>query len=82
MVRVWNARGQCLASAHLNDLVRPQVAILPTGAWYEPQDESPYPLELAGNPNALTLDKGSSAFGQGCSAHTCMVTIERYDGRS
>ncbi|MFU1928379.1 molybdopterin-dependent oxidoreductase [Bordetella hinzii] len=82
VVRVWNARGQCLASAHLNDLVRPQVAILPTGAWYEPQDESPYPLELAGNPNALTLDKGSSAFGQGCSAHTCMVTIERYDGRS
>lgn len=78
VVRVWNARGQCLASASVDEIVRPGVAILPTGSWYDPEDESSYPLERAGNPNTLTLDKGSSAFGQGCSAHTCLVSIERY----
>ena len=76
VVRLHNVRGQCLASATLTDTVRPGVAVLPTGAWYDPQDEGDNPLERSGNPNVLTLDKGSSQFGQGCSAHTCLVAIE------
>jgi biotin/methionine sulfoxide reductase len=33
-------------------------------------------LDLSGNPNVLTLDIGSSGFGQGCAAHTCLVQVE------
>ncbi len=78
VVRLFNARGQCLASACVVDTVRPGVAVLPTGAWYDPADEGENPLERAGNPNVLTLDKGTSHFGQGCSAHTCLVSIETH----
>jgi biotin/methionine sulfoxide reductase len=49
---------------------------LPTGSWYTPLDDSDDALELAGNPNVLTMDKGTSRFGQGCSAHTCVVHVE------
>ena len=38
------------------------------------------PLEKHGNPNALTLDIGTSKLSQGCSAQTCLVEIERHDG--
>ncbi len=78
VVRLFNARGQCLASACVVDTVRPGVAVLPTGAWYDPADEGENPLERSGNPNVLTLDKGTSHFGQGCSAHTCLVSIETH----
>lgn len=77
-VRLWNARGQCLASASITDTIRTGVLMLPTGAWYDPENEGPNALDIAGNPNVLTLDKGSSGFSQGCSAHTCLVRIERY----
>jgi len=77
-VRLHNARGQCLATAHVSDSVRPGVAVLPTGAWYAPIDDSEQALEMGGNPNVLTLDKGTSKFGQGCAAHTCLVAIEVY----
>ena len=76
-VRLWNARGACLATACVTDAVAPGVAILPTGAWFTPADGGP---ELSGNPNVLTLDIGTSAFGQACSAHTCLVRVEPYKG--
>ncbi|TIQ93051.1 MAG: hypothetical protein E5X44_11855, partial [Mesorhizobium sp.] len=38
--------------------------------------------EIAGNPNVLTLDVGTSQFGQGCSAQSCLVCIENYAGAS
>ena len=43
-----------------------------------PADSAGQALELAGNPNVLTLDKGTSRLGQGCSAHSCLVAIEPY----
>ena len=46
------------------------------------RDDIDGPLDIAGNPNVLTLDVGSSAFSQGCSAHTCLVAIERYEGNA
>ena len=77
-VRLWNARGACLATATICDKVAPGVVVLPTGAWFTPQGNSR--LEIAGNPNVLTWDVGSSAFGQGCSAHTCLVRIDPWQG--
>lgn len=79
-VRLWNGRGECLAVAGVTETVRPGVVVLPTGSWYQPADESERPLEIAGNPNVLTLDKGSSSLGQGCAAHTCLIAVERYQG--
>lgn len=81
-VRLWNGRGACLAVAEVTDAVRPSVVILPTGAWFAPADAGEDSLDLAGNPNVLTLDKGSSGFGQGCAAHTCLVSVERYRGNA
>ena len=61
--------------------VRPGVVVLPTGAWFDPldpsQDDS---LEKHGNPNVLTLDKGTSKLTQGCSAHTTLVEVELFKG--
>jgi biotin/methionine sulfoxide reductase len=79
-VRMWNARGACLATAMVSDTVRQGVVILPTGAWYTPGGEDG--LELAGNPNVLTLDLPTSRFGQGCAAHTCLVQVEPYHGNT
>lgn len=76
IIRLWNARGQVLASASFNDAICERVVILPTGSRYTPADGSDNALDLTGNPNVLTLDKGTSRFGQGCAAHTCLVHVE------
>jgi biotin/methionine sulfoxide reductase len=81
VVRVFNDRGACLAGVRIDDGVRPHVVVLPTGAWYDPlvpgEDGT---LEKHGNPNVLTLDKGTSKLTQGCSAHTALVEVELYEG--
>jgi biotin/methionine sulfoxide reductase len=81
VVRVWNDRGACLAGAKLDDGVMPGVVVLPTGAWYDPlvPGESGT-LEKHGNPNVLTLDKGTSKLTQGCIAHTALVQVEKFEG--
>lgn len=76
-VRLWNARGACLATARISPDTAPGVAVLPTGAWFTPVPDGP---EISGNPNVLTLDIGSSAFGQGCSAHTCLIRVAPHAG--
>lgn len=76
VVRVFNDRGACLAGVTLNaDMVR-GVAVLPTGAWYDPQDA----LCVHGNANVLTQDVGTSRLGQGPVAQSCLVEIERWTG--
>lgn len=77
-----NARGRCLAGVRISHDIRPGVAVLPTGAWYQPIWSADGLLDIAGNPNALTLDVPASAFSGGCAAHTCLVAIERYDGNA
>jgi biotin/methionine sulfoxide reductase len=74
VVRLFNDRGACLAGARISDSVRPGVVILATGAWYDPH--TPAGLERHGNPNVLTLDKGTSRLAQGPSSHTTMVEME------
>ncbi|THF65228.1 molybdopterin-dependent oxidoreductase [Pseudothauera rhizosphaerae] len=83
LVRVHNARGACLAGARLDAAVMPGVARLSTGAWYDPLRpgaHDPANLDKHGNPNVLTRDVGSSRLGQGCTAHTCLVEVERHAG--
>jgi biotin/methionine sulfoxide reductase len=75
-IKVWNARGACLATATITDTVSVGVVVLPTGAWLTTTPQNS--LDLAGNPNILTLDIASSKFSQGCAAHTCLVYLSPY----
>ncbi|KOC90076.1 molybdopterin-dependent oxidoreductase [Winslowiella iniecta] len=79
IVRVFNQRGAILAGVHLSTDILPGVVQMSTGAWYDPLDPTvPGSLDKHGNPNVLTEDRGSSRLGQGCSAQTCQVEIERW----
>ncbi len=81
VVRVFNDRGACLAGVKIDDGVRPGVAVLPTGAWFDPLDVTQNnALEKHGNPNVLTLDKGTSKLTQGCTAHTTLVEVALFEG--
>ncbi|MFO1197828.1 MAG: molybdopterin guanine dinucleotide-containing S/N-oxide reductase [Burkholderiaceae bacterium] len=80
VVRVFNDRGACLAGARVSDGVRPGVAKLSTGAWWDPDPSGPAAPDRHGNPNVLTRDVGASGLSQGCSAQTCLVEVERFDG--
>ena len=77
LVRVFNARGSCLAGAQIDGDVMPGVLIMSTGAWFDPQSEA---LERHGNPNVLTLDIGTSSLSQGSSALTALAECERWVG--
>ncbi|WP_245198526.1 molybdopterin-dependent oxidoreductase [Jiella mangrovi] len=74
-VRIFNDRGSCLAVAKYDAGVLAGVALLPTGATYDPDGRS----DRNSNPNVLTRDVGTSELGQGCAAQSCLVEIERLD---
>ena len=81
VVRVFNERGACLAGVRLDSGLRADTVMLATGAWYDPLVPGEIgTLDKHGNPNILTLDKGTSKLGQGPTAHTTLVEIERYEG--
>lgn len=76
LVRVYNDRGACLATAVIDPNLKAGVVCLPTGAWFDADDAS---LELHGNPNVLTIDLGTSRLTQGCSAQSALVEVERWE---
>jgi biotin/methionine sulfoxide reductase len=78
VVRLYNARGSCLAAAWVTEDVMPGVAQLSTGAWYDPLGDGDKPICIHGNPNVLTRDTGTSKLSQGCSGHLTRIEIERY----
>ena len=81
LVRLFNARGACLAGAEVTDAVRPGVIMLATGGWYDPATAGEVgALDKQGNPNVLTLDKGTSRLAQTSVAQTALVEVERFDG--
>ncbi len=82
IVRLWNARGACLASLRTSVDIRPDCIALPTGAWFDPQIIAGSPIEVHGNPNVLTLDIGASALSQGNIGHTTLVRVARWTGQS
>jgi biotin/methionine sulfoxide reductase len=77
IVRVFNTRGACLAGALIDPDVMAGVAVMATGAWFDPPS-APGEPERHGNPNVLTLDIGTSPLAQGTSAQTALVEIERW----
>jgi biotin/methionine sulfoxide reductase len=83
LVKIRNDRGACLAGAVIDTRIRRGVIQLSTGAWFDPADPT---VEKSickhGNPNVLTMDKGTSRLAQGPIAHSCLVEIERYRGEA
>ena len=79
VVRVFNDRGQCLAGATVTDDISHGVALIQTGAWYDPLEPGKLgTLDRHGNANVLALDKGTSKLAQGSSAQTALVDIEKW----
>jgi biotin/methionine sulfoxide reductase len=79
VVRVFNDRGAFLAGVTIaeSDTLLPGVAQIPTGAWYDPEVPGAIgTLEKHGNPNVVTLDKGTSRLTQCSAAQTCLVEVE------
>ena len=81
VVRVFNDRGSMLAGVRLDANRRPGVAVIATGAWFDPAPSaSGEGMCRHGNPNVLTRDEGTSRLAQGPSPGSTLVEIERVAG--
>lgn len=81
VLRVFNARGACLAGLRLDDRLLRGVVLLATGAWFDPLEPGvPGSLCVHGNPNVLTADVATSSLTQGLSAQSCLVRVEAWTG--
>ena len=78
VMRLFNARGACLAVAHVTEGIKPGVVQLPTGAWFDPVDGTC----VHGNPNVLTRDIGTSRLTQGCTGQVTTIQAERFQGEA
>lgn len=78
VVRVFNGRGALIAVAMLDEALIEGVAVLPTGAWFDPDASAG--MDRHGNPNVLTADLRSSRLSQGPAPNSCLVDIERWQG--
>jgi biotin/methionine sulfoxide reductase len=78
VVRIYNRRGACLAGVTLSSGIHPGCVSLATGAWFDPQHVAGGVLEVHGNPNVLTIDKGTSTLAQASIGHTCLVHVEKW----
>ena len=79
VVRVFNARGACLAGLVVSDVLREGVAQLSTGAWYDPAPSDPS-FCRHGNPNVLCTDLPSSRLSHGTTGQHALVDVEKWEG--
>jgi biotin/methionine sulfoxide reductase len=80
VIRIFNARGSFLAGAEVVPHLKAGVAVIATGAWFDPVIWDGVSLEKHGNPNVVTADLGASPLSQGCAAQSCLVQIAKYEG--
>ena len=83
LLRVFNDRGSCLASAQTDISISQGCVMMSTGAWLDAERQADGTLMCRnGNPNTLTRDQGTSEIAQGPTAHSCLVSIEKYMGQA
>ncbi|WP_299800722.1 molybdopterin-dependent oxidoreductase [uncultured Ruegeria sp.] len=83
LLRVFNERGACLANARLDVSLMQGCVAISTGAWLDVERQADGTLICRnGNPNTLTRDQGTSELAQGPTAHSCLVGIEKFLGRT
>ncbi len=80
IVYIHNDRGACLAGLVLDTHMRRDCIALATGAWFDPATIDGQSVEVHGNPNVLTIDKGCSGLSQGNIAHTSLVFVRKWPG--
>jgi len=79
IVRIFNDRGACLGGLRIDPGLMRGVAMMATGAWFDPLEPGmPGSMCVHGNPNVLTPDVGTSRLGQGPSAQSCLVQVEKW----
>nr|WP_251011027.1 molybdopterin-dependent oxidoreductase [Variovorax paradoxus] len=79
VVRVFNERGAFLAGLVVANHLRPGVVQISTGAWFDPAEGGrPGSLEKHGNPNVVTLDRGTSQLAQSTVVQTVLVQVEKF----
>ena len=74
IVELFNDRGRALASATIDAGLSPGVAVLPTGAWHDPDGSD---LDRGGNPNTLTSTRPTSTLSQAPAPNSCLIAIRR-----
>ena len=83
LLRVFNDRGACLVSARLDPALMQGCISIRTGAWLDATRQPDGTLLCRnGNPNTLTRDKGTSKLAQGPTAHSCLVSVEKFTGHT
>ena len=81
VVEIYNKRGSCLAGVNISDSVMVGVIQLATGAWFDPVVPGKIgALCKHGNPNVLTMDKGTSRLAQGPTAQSTLVEVKKFVG--
>ena len=81
VVRIFNDRGQILCGAVITDIIRKDVIKVAEGAWYDPQNPGEIgTLDVHGDVNVLSVDKGTSKLAQGNIGHTILADMEKYEG--
>ena len=80
VVELRNPRGRVLAGARVTDAIKPGCLFLWTGAWYDPDYQTPQHRDRHGNPNALTHDLRSSSLAQAPASHSAMVDLAKFEG--
>ncbi|HVT67954.1 MAG TPA: molybdopterin dinucleotide binding domain-containing protein, partial [Trebonia sp.] len=78
IVRVFSRRGAFLAALAVTGRIRRGVVRIPTGAWFDPDWDAR--MCVHGNPNAVTLDRGTSRLAQGSVGQLCLVQAEKFTG--
>lgn len=79
-MKIFNQRGALLACARVTEDIMPGVIQVPTGAWFDPLEPlADAPFCVHGNPNVVTLDKGTSSLAQGCIGQIATVEMVKFE---